>query len=174
MNLIIGNILGFTGSILMVGIGFMHKREYILIGQNVQFIIMGIGNLVLGGISGFIANIVSVIRNVFFLKYDMTKGWKIFFVALQVVVSLAFLYFGSFRWAELLPIISAVTYTSFLDTEKPSTLKIVLTVCQVMWLVYDICLMNYAAAVFDVLTIGANIVGLMRAKRFERALHRKS
>lgn len=168
MNLIIGNILGLAGSLLMVGIGFIHNRRYILIGQNVQFLIMGIGNLVLGGVSGFIANIISVIRNLFFLKRELTKGWKLFFVTLQVFVSAVFLFLGGFRWIELLPIISAVVYTGLIDTKKESTLKVVLSGCQMMWLVYDIALMNFAAAVFDVLTICANFVGMFRAKKAER------
>ncbi|ETP73207.1 Bacterial inner membrane protein [Lachnospiraceae bacterium JC7] len=168
MNLIIGNVLGLIGSLLMVGIGFVHNRRYILIGQNVQFLIMGIGNLVLGGVSGFVANIISVIRNIFILKRELTKGWKLFFVCIQVLVSSVFLYIGGFRWIELLPIISAVVYTGLIDTKKESTLKIVLSACQIMWLVYDIALMNFAAAVFDVLTICANFVGMLRAKKAER------
>ena len=51
MYLIIGNVLGLIGALLMVGIGFMHERRHILIWQNVQFLIMGIGSLVLGGSS---------------------------------------------------------------------------------------------------------------------------
>ncbi|OON86630.1 hypothetical protein BXO88_06440 [Oribacterium sp. C9] len=168
MNLIIGNVLGLIGSLLMVGIGFVHQRRYILIGQNVQFLIMGVGNLVLGGASGFIANVISVIRNIFILKRDLTKGWKMFFVGLQVVVSSVFLYINGFRWVELLPIISAVLYTGLIDTKKESTLKIVLSACQIMWLIYDIALMNIAAAVFDVLTICSNYVGMLRAKKAER------
>ncbi|SFG44350.1 YgjV family protein [Oribacterium sp. WCC10] len=172
MNLIIGNILGFIGSILMVCLGFVHKRRYILIGQNIQFLIMGVGNAVLGGMSGLVANIVSVARNVFFLKREMTAFWKYFFVVVQILVSGVFLYVGGFRWMELLPIVSAVLYTVMLDTPKESHLKIVLTVCQLMWLTYDIMLMNYAAAVFDVLTICANFVGMMRAIK-EEAMENK-
>ncbi len=168
MYLIIGNILGLIGALLMVGIGFMHERRHILIWQNVQFLIMGIGSLVLGGVSGFIADVISIMRNLFFLKRDLTKGWKLFFVLIQVIVSSVFLYFGGFRWIELLPIIAAVVYTGLIDTKKESTLKIVLSTCQTMWLIYDIMLMNFAAAVFDVLTICANFVGMHRAKKAER------
>ena len=168
MNLIIGNVLGLIGSLLMVGIGFVHEKKYILVGQNVQFLVMGVGNLVLGGVSGFIANVISVIRNIFILKRELTRGWKLFFVCIQVLVSFVFLYLGGFRWIELLPVLSAVLYTALIDTKKTSTLKIVLSTCQMMWLVYDIALMHYTAAVFDVLTICANVVGMHRARKAEK------
>ncbi len=167
---IIGNIFGLVGALLMVCLGFTHKRSIILVGQVLQFLIMGVGNLVLGGISGFISNIVGIVRNLFFLKYDMTNGWKLFFVVIQVVISAFFMYRMGFRWIELLPILATVSYTWLLDTKKESHLKMVLSGCQVMWLIYDIAILNYTAAVFDILTLCSNFVGMVNALKEERAI----
>ena len=53
MNIIvIGNIVAFIGAILMVLVGFIKTKRNILIAQNIQFLIMGLGNLILGGVSG--------------------------------------------------------------------------------------------------------------------------
>lgn len=170
---IIGNIFGLVGALLMVALGFTHKRSIILVGQVLQFLIMGVGNLVLGGISGFISNIVGIVRNLFFLKYDMTNGWKLFFVVIQVVISAFFMYRMGFRWIELLPILATVSYTWLLDTKKESHLKMVLSGCQVMWLIYDIAILNYTAAVFDILTLCSNFVGMVNAIKEERAVSHK-
>ncbi len=171
MNLvIIGNIFGLVGALMMVGLGFIHKRKYILVGQILQFVIMGVGNLVLGGVSGFISNIVGIVRNIFFLKYDMTNGWKSFFMIIQIIISAYFMYRMGFRWIELLPILATAVYTWLLDTKKESHLKIVLNCCQLMWLVYDIMILNYTAAVFDILTICSNFVGMVNAIKEEKAM----
>lgn len=166
--IIIGNVLGFIGSLLMVGIGFIHNKNYILIGQIVQFIIMGLGNLVLGGVSGFVSDIVGVLRNLYFLKQKSSKRAIIFFLALQIIVASVFMVLLGFKWRELLPIFATGLFTLKIDTKKESELKIILNICQIMWLIYDIVIMNYATAVFDILTLCSNFVGMMRALKKEK------
>ena len=43
--------------------------------------------------------------------------------------------------------------------------KIVLIICQIMWLTYDISLRNVSGAVFDVLTIVTNALGIIRIRK---------
>ena len=83
MNIIvIGNIVAFIGAILMVLVGFIKTKRNILIAQNIQFLIMGLGNLILGGVSGFIVNIVGILRNIICLRWNLNVPLKIFFIAL--------------------------------------------------------------------------------------------
>ena len=64
MNLvIIGNIIAFLGCGLMVLVGFIKEKRRILSVQCIQFTLQGASNLILGGYSGFIANVVSILRN---------------------------------------------------------------------------------------------------------------
>ena len=58
--LLIGNAVSMVGCFIMVAIGFLKKKSHILIAQSVQCAFMGAGNLILGGVSGFIANVVSM------------------------------------------------------------------------------------------------------------------
>jgi 16S rRNA (cytosine1402-N4)-methyltransferase len=62
-TLLIGNAISMIGCLIMVGIGFLKKKNHILIAQSVQCLFIGSGNLILGGISGFICNMVTIIRN---------------------------------------------------------------------------------------------------------------
>ncbi|MCR5526376.1 MAG: YgjV family protein [Lachnospiraceae bacterium] len=164
---LLGNIVAFVGALFMVGIGFMHDKRRILLCQNMQFLIMGIGNLLLGGVSGFVADIVSIFRNIFCLKRELTKGWKVFFIIIQVCVSTVFIGIAGFAPREILPIAATLTYTWMLDTKKETVLKIVMLATQLMWLAYDISLLNISSMVFDFLTIGSNIVGFIRARKHE-------
>ncbi len=156
-TLFIGNLVSGIGCLLMVAVGFLRKKSQILAVQCVQFGIMGVGNLILGGTSGFISNIVSILRNLAFVKWKVTTPVKLFFIALQILLSWGSLGGGFICW---LPILAAALFTWFLDTESEARLKLIILTTQVLWLIYDLYYRNYVASTFDVLTMISNLIGL--------------
>ena len=161
-TLLIGNAISMIGCLIMVAIGFLKKNSHILIAQSVQCLFMGAGNLILGGVSGFICNIVTIIRNLVFLKFRNTAALKIFFIALQLVLSLNSFTAGFISW---LPLIAAALFTWYMDTKSPAKLKIVILCTQIMWLTYDLYYRNYVASAFDVMTFVSNVIGLYMVTR---------
>lgn len=155
--LLIGNAISMIGCLIMVAIGFLKKKSHILLAQSAQCAFMGFGNLILGGVSGFICNIVTIVRNLVCLKFPVTTGLKIFFIGLQLVLSLGSM---STNWITWLPLISASLFTWFLDTKSAAKLKVVILCTQVMWLTYDLYYRNYVASAFDVMTMCSNTIGL--------------
>lgn len=161
-NLLIGNAVSMVGCLIMVGIGFLKRKQHILIAQSIQCLFMGAGNLILGGVSGFICNVVTILRNLVFARRDATLFLKLFFIAVQIVLSLGSLDDGLISW---LPILAAAVFTWFLDTKSEAKLKVVILSTQVMWLVYDIFYHNYVATTFDVLTMCSNLMGLYMIRK---------
>lgn len=158
MNLLlIGNAISMIGCLVMVLIGFLKKKKQILIAQNIQCLFMGVGNLVLGGISGFICNVVTILRNLVFLKFRNTTFLKVFFILLQFILSIGSLSAGLISW---LPILAAALFTWCMDTKSDAKLKICILCTQVMWLTYDLYFLNYVASAFDVMTMISNCIGL--------------
>jgi hypothetical protein len=158
MNLLlIGNAISMVGCLIMVLIGFLKKKNHILVAQCAQCMFMGVGNLVLCGISGFVCNIVTILRNIVFLRFRNTNLMKITFILLQFVLSIGTLSTG---WISWLPIVSAALFTWFMDTRSEAKLKIIILCTQVMWLTYDLYFRNYVAASFDVMTMVSNCIGL--------------
>lgn len=155
--LLIGNAISMIGCLIMVAIGFLKKKTHILIAQSVQCCFMGFGNLILGGVSGFICNIVTILRNLVFVKYPVTAKLKITFIGLQLLLSLGSMSLNVITW---LPLLSASLFTWFLDTASAAKLKIVILCTQVMWLIYDLYYRNYVAAAFDIMTMCSNLIGL--------------
>lgn len=160
--LLLGNLFSGIGCILMVAIGLLRKKSHILIAQSFQCGFMGVGNLILGGVSGFISNVVSIIRNLVFVKFPCTTALKIFFIALQFCLSLGALNDG---WISWLPVLSAALFTWCLDTQSAAKLKLCILTTQVMWLTYDIYYHNYVAATFDVLTMISNTIGYFMVRK---------
>ena len=158
MNLLlIGNAISMVGCLIMVLIGFLKKKNQILIAQCIQCLFMGVGNLTLGGISGFVCNIVTIIRNLVFVKFKNTTFLKLFFIVLQIALSVSSLSIG---WISWLPILAAALFTWCMDTKSESKLKVCILCTQVMWLTYDLYFRNYVASAFDVMTFVSNCIGL--------------
>ena len=155
--LFIGNAISMIGCLIMVGIGFLKRKNQILIAQCIQCLFMGVGNLVLGGVSGFICNIVTILRNLVFVKFRNTIFRKVFFIVLQFLLSIGTLSAGFISW---LPLIAAALFTWCMDTKSAAKLKICILCTQVMWLTYDLYYRNYVASAFDVMTMVSNLIGL--------------
>ena len=158
MNIIlIANIVSLIGSIIMVSVGFIQTKRNILIAQSMQLTFMGIANLMLGGVTGFIADIVSVIRNITASKVIFTTKIKALFIILIIGVSLPFNTNGSLG---LIPIICGIIFTLVLDQKDERILKCAIIIAQVLFSIYDFCILNYTGFIFDILTIISNLIGI--------------
>ena len=163
MNIIlIGNLISLVGCLLMVAIGFIRKKEHILAVQCLQFGMMGMGNLVLGAVSGTISNAVGILRNLVFSRWKSSVALKTGFIAVQALLSVKAILSSPLEW---LPLLATAILTWFLDTKSEVTLKLVIIVTLVLWLVYDFCHMNYVAMTFDALTILSNFTGILMLRR---------
>ena len=150
------------GCLIMVGIGFLRQKKQILLAQVLQCLFLGLGNLVLGGFSGFICNIVTILRNLVFLRYNNTTFLKVSFILLQFVLSFGTLSAGFISW---LPLIAAAIFTWCMDTRSDVKLKLCILSTQVLWLIYDLFYCNYVASAFDAMTFASNLVGLYMITR---------
>lgn len=165
MTVLIGNIIALLGCTLMVLVGLIKEKRRILSVQCIQFLLQGASNLILGGYSGFIANIVSVLRNLAFNKFRVTVWLKIAFVALQLLLSIGTLSANIVTW---LPLFAAVLFTWFLDLKNEVHLKIMIIIAQIMWLVYDFVHINYVSVAFDCFTMVSTTVGIFLILRDRR------
>lgn len=167
MNFVlIGNIVSLFGCAVMVSIGFIKKRSHILAAQCLQFIIQGAAHLILGATSGVVACVTGIIRNLVFAKWKCTPALKIFFIALQAVLSLPGMTLNPVTW---LPLLSCSMFTWFLDLKNEVHLKIMMIAAQAMWVVYDFTYMNYVALAFDLFTILSTVIGIAMILRSRRA-----
>jgi len=156
--IVIGNMISFIGAGLMVLIGFLKDQKKILAAQDLQFAIMGVSNLILGGISGVISNLLSIARNVLFQKTGkLSMKTKVLFILLQALLTAYFNKSGAIGW---LPVIAAAAFTFVMDSEDPTVLKISIIFGQALWAVFDITFSNYVSCFFDILTILTNLYGI--------------
>lgn len=160
--IVIGNIIALIASLLMLYSGYIKKKQKILFVQTIQIGLSVLSNVVLGGISGAIINALSLLRNVLCYKEKLNKVWKLILIILSTILTLKFNNLGIIG---LLPVVSMVVYTILIDLKNVIKFKYLILFTMTMWLIYDIYIMSYTAAIFDLGTIIANIIAIIQIKR---------
>ena len=145
--LVIGNALCFAGAIIMTLIGLIKGKRRFLLAQSGMNLIYIAGNLCLGGVSGAIVNLLTMARNFFCLKRNMNRGWKLAFILLNLGMTAAV---GCWDFIMWLPVIGNCVFTWFIDTEDMVLLKFIVIGTQLMWFAYDLYILNFASAPFDI------------------------
>ena len=161
-QILLGNGVFFLGAVILVLLGLIKTKRNILIAQILQEAFMGAGMLILGGIAGFIVDVISIFRNLVCIKWNYTLKWKLIFIAAQAGLYAVFGTEGLCGW---LPVVAMCLFTWFLDSENVILLKVLIAVMQLMWLVYDISIVNYVGMVVDVVSAVTNVVGIFLVKK---------
>ena len=162
--ILLGNIVSLIGSLVLVLIGLIKRKEHVLIAQCFQFGIMSVSNLILGGITGALLNFVSMVRNLIGYKFGITTPIKIVVIVIQVVLSLMM---NNLGLIGLLPVISVSVFTWFIDMKSDLGMKLLLLVTTFPWIISDLTTRNYVSVLFDVAFVCANCIGIYRIKKGE-------
>lgn len=155
LQLICGNVVALIGSILMVCSGIVKNRRKIIYIQTLQILCFTISDLILGGFTGAIVNLISIIRNILCYKDKLTNNIKIIIILISIVLSLSF---NNLGFLGLLPLISTVVYTCFMNVKDTIKLKFLIIFTMIMWLIYEFIIHAYTSALFDFFNIIANTV----------------
>ena len=161
-TILIANAIALLASLLMVYTGYIKKKEKILFFQTIQIGLSVISNLILGGITGAIINALGLIRNILCYKEKLNKIAQIILIILSILLGV---YFNNLALIGLLPIISNVVYIVFMNIKDVIKFKYLIIFTMTMWLVYDIYIMSYTSAVFDLGTMIANVIAVIQIKR---------
>lgn len=157
--LIIGNSIALIAAVLSVVMGISKSRKKIIYIQTVQFFTYTISNLILGGFSGAIANIIGAIRNILCYKEKLTK----FAIELIIIISIILtLMFNNLGFIGLFPLFNTIIYTIFINEKNPLKFKILYIITVVLWFTYDFVIKSYASVVFDFISIISSLFVIYR------------
>lgn len=155
--LIFGNVVSFAGCVLMILIGFIRKKDRILLAQCGQFGLQAVSNLVLGSIPGVISCVLGVARILVFTRVRVTVWLKLGFLALQAALTLLW---GASTFVEWIPFLAMVLYTWYLDTDNAVLFKLVNIFGLFLFAIHDLHYLNYVAFAFDLMTIVSTLIGI--------------
>lgn len=155
MSLIIGNIVALLASIALTLSGLLNNKKQIILMQIIQVGLAVISNIVLGGYVGAVVNFINLIRNIICYKDKLDIKSIIIITILSIGLSL---YFNNLGIIGLLPLVASTVYLWFMNIKDVTKFKIMIILTTILWLIYDLCIKAYTAALFDGATIIANFV----------------
>lgn len=161
MNIFIANIIALIGSLLLVFTGSSKEKSKIIIIQTIQIILFIISNILLGGITGAIINILCIIRNVLYYKNLLKTNAKAILIILSLIFTIPF---NNLGFIGLLPLISNITYILFMHLKNVVHFKLLIAFNTFTWLIYDFYIKSYTSTVFDFLTIVATFISIYQIK----------
>lgn len=153
MNLIIGNVAALLASIAMTLSGLFKNKKQIIFMQIIQVALAVISNLVLGGYVGAIVNFINLIRNIICYKDKLDIKGIIIITILSIGLSL---YFNNLGIVGLFPLVASTAYLWFMNIKEVTKFKVMIILTTILWLIYDIFIRSYTAALFDAATIITN------------------
>lgn len=161
---ITANIISLIGSVIMIFVGLIKNKKKILGVQIVMFALFAVANVMLGAVTGAVTNGLSIIRNgiTFFTEFGLP--YQIGFICVQATLCLLLNNGGLIGW---LPVLGVGLFTLTVN-KSAKVMKAVIIVTQIMWTVYDLFYKNYSAAIFDVVTMVSNAVGIYLILRDEK------
>ena len=162
MNIIIGNTIAFVAAILMVYTGLVLRKNKILILQIIQMFLLMISNLILGGITGAISNVIGCIRNYLCYKDKMNTITKMLIIIITTAISL---YFNNLGIIGLLPIMSTILYTWLIDSKNIIYFKLSIVITMIMWCIYDFNIKSYIMMVIDFLTVITTSISIYKLRK---------
>ena len=161
MQIFIGNVVALIASIIMVYTGYIKNKNRIIFVQTIQIILMVISNLILGGLTCAIRNIVGCIRNILCYKDKLNKVAKIILIVVAIILSFSFNNLGILG---LLPLISTVTYIVLMDIKDVVKFKYLIIFTMILWFVYDLYIKSYTSACFDFMTLVVSVISIVQIK----------
>lgn len=153
-----GQFLGFIYAIFLILSNFGKTTKQILFLQTISFFFKTLHYYLLGGISGFLTSLISMIRNIIFYKIKESKIWTTSFIIIYLIIG--FLTLNSLF--SLLPVFATITYTLIINYDKPNYLRYGMIITSISWLAYNIYIISYSGIIIQIIMLISNIIAIIK------------
>ncbi|MFQ6974343.1 MAG: YgjV family protein [Streptococcus salivarius] len=161
---LLAQVFSAIGALCVAISSFAKSKHKMLVWQITDYIFTAIANLLLGGYTGALTISISIIRNSLMVKKKMTKAILTILIIIQIIcrnpISISLGLIG------YLPIISSVSYSlAIAITRNLQWLRWVIIENMLLWLIYDLTIQAYPAAVTDVTITLTTLVAIIKNRK---------
>lgn len=126
------------------------KKTKYLIMQIIVNILYGVQYILLGAFSAAISNGVSILKYIVFginaKNEKKNPKWQlVLFCILSIVLSIVVVN----EWYTWIPIITAVLFTYAVWQDSPIMLRIIVIICNILWVIFNILVKAYVSAIYS-------------------------
>lgn len=153
-----GQILGFIYALFLILSNFGKSTKQILFLQTISFFFKTLHYYLLGGISGFLTSLISIIRNIIFYKIKESKIWIVFFIIIYIIIGIITLK----SIYALLPVFATIIYTLIINYNNPKYLRYGIFITSLTWLIYNIYIISYSGIIIQIIMLISNIIAIIK------------
>lgn len=162
---LLSQIIVIVATIFIAFTYFIKNRKKILILFILYSIFYGIHYLLLNAITGFLMNLVSIIRNIIFYKQEINnkQNSKIFLVVLFSIIILFTL--CSYKdYYSLISMSASLISTYSIWQKNPIIYRILAVIVSICFIIYAIHINSVFAIITEVFLLTTEIIGLILLK----------
>ena len=160
---LLAQVLSAIGALCVTISSFAKSKNNMLVWQITDYIFTAIANLLLGGYTGALTISISIIRNSLMVKKKMSKTILTILIIIQIILGSYLTQLGLIGY---LPIISSVSYSlAIAITRNLQWLRWVIIENMLLWLIYDLTIQAYPAAVTDVTITLTTLVAIIKNRK---------
>lgn len=158
-------IQGIAGIVCILSL-FKKNKQQILLWQTADALLHALGNLVQGGISATIVNLVGAFRNYINAKEKNSK--KLNLLILTVTISIGLL-INNRGLIGLLPIIATSEYTILsLKSKNAQQQRMVMVLNCLIWVAYDASIQMWTAVMSDTIILVVTLIAMWKNRVKEK------
>ncbi len=153
-----GQLLGFIYALFLILSNFGKTTKQILLLQTISFFFKTFHYYLLGGISGFLTSLISMVRNIIFYKIKENKLLTILFIIIYIVIAIT-----TFKNIyTLLPALATITYTFIINKNNSKYLRYGMLLTSLTWLIYNIYIISYSGVIIQVIMLISTITAITK------------
>ena len=169
-SFVMGQVLGVLATLLFFISYQIFDKKKLLIVQTFAAVSICVSFAFLGAISGFLLNIVCILRNIAY--YFQKSGTKINYITTALVL-LAMAVSCVFSWRVQGPVsvlmnVSLMINSVFLSFGKPQLLRKSVLVSSPLAIVYNILFWSFGGVMTESLIMSAAVIGIVRYNRAKK------
>ena len=169
-SFVMGQVLGVLATLLFFISYQIFDKKKLLIVQTFAAVSICVSFAFLGAISGFLLNIVCILRNIAY--YFQKSGTKINYITTALVL-LAMAVSCVFSWrvqgpVSVLMTVSLMINSVFLSFGKPQLLRKSVLVSSPLAIVYNILFWSFGGVMTESLIMSAAVIGIVRYNRAKK------
>jgi hypothetical protein len=152
-------LIGLLAFCILVLSFYKKDTKTILVYQTTSNLIYFIHYLLLGGLTGAFISLMSVIRNIVFIK---TKSKIIIPIFILLYLIITIIFYESIY--SILPMIANSCYLIFITFNTKKHLLIGEVMSATLWVIYSIFVLSYTEIITESILIVSNVIQLIRLR----------
>lgn len=145
------------------------KKKHMMMVQSFAHMLYAFQYALLGAFSAAYMDIIAVLRNLLFYKYDKNRKQIPIFLSISVIIlTLLVGYFSYNNILSLFPVIIAILYTIGASFKDPKVYKYVFGFCAIGWLFYNFRFKAYVCVIGNIIEVVSTIIALIRENKYKR------